>query len=64
MSQRQPSCATALSRLLDLAAGDLPLGCYRRHRHAEFIAFLEFLAKRYPKLELHLICDKLHRGWL
>ena len=31
--------------------------CYRRHRNAELIVFLESLAKRYPKLELHLICD-------
>jgi transposase len=25
--------------------------------HVDFIAFLESLAKRYPRLELHLICD-------
>ena len=31
--------------------------CFKRHTHVEFIAFLESLAKRYPRLELHLICD-------
>jgi hypothetical protein len=31
--------------------------CYRRHRHLEFIAFLQSLARRYPRLELRLICD-------
>jgi hypothetical protein len=27
------------------------------HTHVEFITFLESLARRYTKLELHLICD-------
>jgi DDE superfamily endonuclease len=31
--------------------------CYQRHIHVESIAFLESLAKHYPKLELHLVCD-------
>jgi len=31
--------------------------CFKRHTHVEFITFLESLAKRYPRLELHLICD-------
>jgi hypothetical protein len=29
----------------------------RRHRHIEFVAFLNSLARRYPGRELHLICD-------
>jgi len=48
---------TSLFAALEVASGKVHGRCYRRHRHAEFIAFLESLAKRYPKLELHLICD-------
>ena len=46
---------TSLFAALEVATGKVHGRCYRRHRHAEFIAFLESLAKRYPKL--HLICD-------
>ena len=48
---------TSLFAALEVASGKVHRRCYRRHRHAEFIVFLESLAKRYPKLELHLICD-------
>jgi len=48
---------TSLFAALEVASGKVHGRRYRRHRHAEFIAFLESLAKRYPKLELHLICD-------
>jgi transposase len=48
---------TSLFAALEVASGKLHGRCYRRHRHGEFIAFLESLAKRYPRLELHLICD-------
>ncbi len=48
---------TSLFAALEVATGKVHGRCYRRHRHAEFITFLESLAKRYPKLELHLICD-------
>ena len=48
---------TSLFAALEAASGKVHGRCYRRHRHAEFIVFLESLAKRYPKLELHLICD-------
>jgi transposase len=48
---------TSLFAALEVASGKVHGRCFRRHRHAEFIAFLESLAKRYPKLELHLICD-------
>ena len=48
---------TSLFAALEVASGKVHGRCYRRHRHAEFIAFLESLAKRYPRLELHLICD-------
>src|ERR1700731_2042372 len=48
---------TSLFAALEVASGKVHGRCYRRHRHAEFIVFMESLAKRYPKLELHLICD-------
>ena len=48
---------TSLFAALEVASGKVHGRCFQRHTHAEFIAFLESLAKRYPKLELHLICD-------
>ena len=40
-----------------MASGKVPGRCFQRHTHVAFSAFLESLARRYPKLELHLICD-------
>jgi hypothetical protein len=40
-----------------VASGKVQGRCFQRHTHVEFIAFLESLARRSPKLELHLICD-------
>jgi hypothetical protein len=40
-----------------VASGKAHRRCFKRHTHLEFIAFLESLARRYPKRELHLICD-------
>ena len=48
---------TSLFAALEVASGKVHGRCYRRHRHLEFMAFLESLARRYPKLEPHLICD-------
>jgi transposase len=48
---------TSLFAALEVASGKVHGRCFKRHTHVEFIAFLESLAKRYPKLELHLICD-------
>jgi transposase len=42
---------------LEVASGKVVGKCFRGHTHVEFITFLESLARRYPKLELHLICD-------
>jgi hypothetical protein len=41
---------TRLFAALEVATGKGHARCYRRDRHAEFIAFLESLAKPYPKL--------------
>ena len=48
---------TSLFAALEVASGKVHGRCFRRHRHGEFIAFLESLAKQYPSVELHLICD-------
>ena len=48
---------TSLFAALEVASGKVHGRCFKRHTHAEFIAFLESLARRYPRLELHLICD-------
>ncbi len=48
---------TSLFAALEVATGKVHGRCFRRHRHREFIVFLESLAKQYPKVELHLICD-------
>ena len=48
---------SALFAALEVASGKVHGRCFQRHTHVEFTAFLESLAKRYPKRELHLICD-------
>jgi hypothetical protein len=48
---------TSLFAVLEVASGKVHGRCFQRHTHVEFIAFLESLARRYPKQELHLICD-------
>jgi transposase len=48
---------TSLFVALEVARGKVHARCFRRHRHLEFIAFLNSLARRYAGRELHLICD-------
>ena len=48
---------TSLFAALEVASGKVHARCFRRHRHVEFIAFLNSLTRRYPGRELHLICD-------
>jgi transposase len=48
---------TSLFAALEVASGRVHGRCFKRHTHLEFIAFLESLARRYPRRELHLICD-------
>ena len=48
---------TSLFAALEVVSGKVHGRCFKRHTHLEFIAFLESLARRYPKRELHLICD-------
>jgi transposase len=53
----QRNGTTSLFAALEVASGKVHGRCFDRHTHAEFIAFLESIAKRYPRRELHLICD-------
>jgi transposase len=48
---------TSLFAALEVVSGKVHGRCFRRHRHVEFIAFLNSLARRYPGREIHLICD-------
>jgi transposase len=48
---------TSLFAALEVASGKVHGRCFSRHTHAEFIAFLDSLAKTYRRREIHLICD-------
>jgi transposase len=48
---------TSLFAALDVASGKVQGRCFPRHTHQEFLAFLQSIAKRYPRREIHLICD-------
>lgn len=42
---------------LDVATGEVTGRTYARHRHQEFLRFLQLVAKRYPRGEVHLVLD-------
>jgi transposase len=48
---------TSLFAALEVASGKVHGRCYRQHRHHEFVTFLDSLARRYRRREIHLICD-------
>ena len=48
---------TSLFAALEVASGQVHGKCYARHTHVEFLAFLKSIARRFPRKELHLICD-------
>src|SRR2546422_1479751 len=48
---------TTLFAALDVATGKVTDACYDRHRHDEFLAFLKQVAKAYPRVKLHIVCD-------
>jgi transposase len=31
--------------------------CYPRHRNTEFLRFLKLVAKAYPRVKLHIVCE-------
>jgi transposase len=48
---------TTLFAALEVATGKVVDACKPRHRHSEFLAFLKQVAKAYPRVELHVVCD-------
>ncbi len=48
---------TTLFAALEVATGKVTDACYPRHRHEEFLKFLKQVAKTYPRVKLHLVCD-------
>ncbi|MBC8489579.1 MAG: IS630 family transposase [Bacteroidetes bacterium] len=48
---------TSLFAALDIATGKVVGTCKKRHRHQEFLSFLNLLNRQYPKREVHLIMD-------
>jgi transposase len=42
---------------LEVATGRVTNRCYQRHRHTESLAFLQQIAKAYPRRKLHLVLD-------
>ena len=48
---------TTLFAALDVATGKVTDACYDRHRHQEFLTFLKLVAKAYPRVKLHIVCD-------
>jgi transposase len=48
---------TTLFAALEVATGRIEQLCQPRHRHQEFLRFLKQVAKAYPRVELHVVCD-------
>jgi transposase len=48
---------TTLFAALEVATGKVTDACYPRHRHEEFLKFLKHVAKTYPRVRLHIVCD-------
>jgi transposase len=48
---------TSLYAALEIASGEVTGSCYPKHRHQEFLAFLNQLVRAYPRRALHVILD-------
>ena len=48
---------TTLFAALEVATGKITDACHPRHTHAGFLAFLTRVAKAYPRVQLHIVCD-------
>ena len=48
---------TTLFAALEVATGKVTDACHARHTHVEFLAFLKQVAKAYPRVQLHIVCD-------
>jgi putative transposase len=63
---------TTLFAALDVASGEVIAQCKQRHRHQEFLAFLNHIDRNVPdELDIHIICDNYSthkhpkvRAWL
>ncbi len=48
---------TTLFAALEVATGKITQTCQPRHRHQEFLRFLQQVAKAYPRVPLDIVCD-------
>jgi transposase len=48
---------TSLYAALEVATGEVTGACYPKHRHQEFLAFLNQLVRAYPRRPLHVVLD-------
>ena len=48
---------TTLFAALEVATGQVEQACLPRHRHQEFLRFLNQVAKAYPRRKLHMVVD-------
>jgi transposase len=48
---------TTLFAALEVATGRVTDACQPRHRHGEFLGFLQLVAKAYPRRQLHVVVD-------
>jgi transposase len=48
---------TTLFAALEITTGKVIDACKPHHRHTEFLAFLKQVAKAYPRVQLHVVCD-------
>jgi transposase len=48
---------TTLFAALEVATGQVTDACFPRHRNQEFLRFLKQVAKAYPRVKLHIVCD-------
>jgi hypothetical protein len=48
---------STLFAALEVATGKVTDVCFPRHRHDEFPCFLKQIAKAYPRVKLHIVCD-------
>lgn len=46
---------TSLYAALEVASGEVTGACYPKHRHQEFLAFLNALVRAYPRKPLHVV---------
>jgi len=48
---------TSLYAALEIASGGVTGACYPKHRHQEFLAFLNQIVRAYPRRPLHVVLD-------